>query len=161
MEVSPAKRKSNSVSTLSSFSLERIPRYVVYSRHNTQDFEPFEDLYKIRDTIVFGLMTGSVIQYRESNVALKFEQLASEVMEECILISSPTQIAMHPSYQKIIGLGKQAIPLLIRKLDEIPAMWFWALEAISGYNPVLKEHRGDIELMVNDWKNWIESLNYE
>ncbi|PWU20449.1 MAG: hypothetical protein C5B50_03840 [Verrucomicrobia bacterium] len=42
---------------------------------------------------------------------------------------------LHPAYQRIIGFGPVAIPLILRELEREPAHWFWALNAISGEDP--------------------------
>lgn len=91
----------------------------------------------------------------------QFEYLSSAIEQECIMVSSPSQIAMHPYYQKIISFGKKAIPLLIKKLDNTPTYWFWALEEISGTNPVPVIHRGNIPEMIKLWKNWAKENGYE
>ena len=95
----------------------------------------------------------------KENLAIRFNQLSSEVIEDCMMVSSPTNIALHPSYQKIIGMGEEVLPLLLKKLDETPIFWFWALEAITGINPIPKSHRGNIPKMVKDWIKWANANN--
>src|SRR5215213_11566292 len=43
---------------------------------------------------------------------------------------------MHRAYQHIIGLGPDAVPLLLKELEREPDYWFWALTAITRENPV-------------------------
>ncbi|OFX20734.1 MAG: hypothetical protein A2033_03340 [Bacteroidetes bacterium GWA2_31_9] len=95
-----------------------------------------------------------------NNIAEQFEHLSSELLEEFMMVSSPSQIALHPFYQKIIAMGEKAIPFLIKKLDETPTMWFWALEEISGDNPVSVSDKGNIPLMVSLWKKWAKNKGY-
>jgi len=45
------------------------------------------------------------------------------------------KLASHHAYQRIIGMGDQAIPLLLRELQREVDLWFWALEAITGEDP--------------------------
>jgi hypothetical protein len=83
-----------------------------------------------------------------------FDRLAQRWKQETALSSRVADIAMHPAYQSIIGMGRAALPLILRDLEREPDHWFWALEAITGVNPVHAEHQGDIELMAMDWLQW-------
>jgi hypothetical protein len=38
--------------------------------------------------------------------------------------SSITQMAMHPAYQEIVGMGPAAIPFLLREVEKTPDHWF-------------------------------------
>ena len=38
----------------------------------------------------------------------------------------------HWAYQRIIGLGPEALPLILRELERETDHWYWALNAISG-----------------------------
>ncbi len=42
---------------------------------------------------------------------------------------------IHPSYQRIIGLGPSVVPLILRELKKTKDHWLWALQAISGEDP--------------------------
>lgn len=163
METAIITEKPNTqFSRFSRLNLEKIPTYVAFNKiWGSSMSEPLEDLYRMREFVIVGLICGTALTHWENNIAARFEQLSEEVFEECMMVSSPSQIALHPSYQEIIGLGKNAIPLLIRKLDEVPTMWFWALEAITGVNPVPKKHKGKVSVMVQDWKNWAKENAYE
>ncbi len=65
--------------------------------------------------------------------------------------SSITDIVMHPAYQRIIGLGKAAVPLIMRELSKELDHWFWALRAITGENPVPRNHAAKMDKMAEDW----------
>jgi len=64
---------------------------------------------------------------------------------------------MLPSYQSIIGMGEEALPLILAQLkserDE-PDQWFWALRAITGANPVRPEDQGNFAKMAQAWLQW-------
>ncbi len=90
----------------------------------------------------------------------KFNQLAAAWRRETALKSSVTAIAMHPAYQQIIGMGEQALPLIFHQLQTEPDHWFWALQAITGENPVPDENAGDLEAMAKDWLDWGKRHNY-
>jgi hypothetical protein len=74
--------------------------------------------------------------------------------------SSSTVIAMHPAYQRIIGMGKPALPLILRELSHQLDHWFWALKAISGDDPIPMEHRGKMKQMAADWLRWGHEKGY-
>ena len=58
------------------------------------------------------------------------------------------------SYQRIIGMGRPALPLILKELQRETDHWFWALEAISGENPVDPAQAGQIENMKQAWIEW-------
>lgn len=89
-----------------------------------------------------------------NGLATKFEQLATQWKEETKFLSSITDKAIHPHYQRIIGLGPEVIPLILDSLRKKGGHWYWALQSITGENPVLPEHYGDISNMKNDWVMW-------
>ena len=80
-----------------------------------------------------------------------FDALAKRWREETKVLSSITMKSMHPAYQRIIGMGPQVLPLILRELDREPDHWFWALTAITGEDPVPPEDAGDIEKMTEAW----------
>jgi hypothetical protein len=83
-----------------------------------------------------------------------FRRLAKQWKADTEFQSSVTRIAMHPAYQRIIGMGPSAVPLILRDLDTTHDPWFWALAAITGADPVPPEDRGYIDRMVRAWVRW-------
>src|ERR1700758_1219807 len=77
----------------------------------------------------------------------QFERLAARWREESQFMSSVTDMVMLPSYQRIIGMGREAVPLLLRELERDPDNWFWALQAITGEDPVPASDRGALPKM--------------
>jgi len=69
-------------------------------------------------------------------------------------VSSATQIILHPAYQAIIGLGPDAIPLVLRELTRRPAHWNWALRALTNQNPVPAEAAGNLRAIASAWLDW-------
>lgn len=66
--------------------------------------------------------------------------------------SSIEDVVLHPSYQRIIGLGPQVLPLILRDLEARPVFWFWALGAITGHLP--DHEAGDFESARRAWLEW-------
>ncbi len=89
-----------------------------------------------------------------ANPAIRFSNLEKEWKESTPMLSSITEIVMHPSYQQIIGMGPTAIPLIFLSMRRELGHWFWALCAITGENPVSIEHRGKIKEMTDAWLVW-------
>jgi hypothetical protein len=68
--------------------------------------------------------------------------------------SSAIDLALDPAYQQIIGLGKTAVPLILRELRNEVDHWFWALRAITREDPVPPEIRGKMRSMAACWLEW-------
>ena len=95
------------------------------------------------------------------NLTARFKKLVSAWKSERDRYSSdPADWAMCLSYQKIIGMGSDAIPLILGELKAAPDHWFWALHVITDEDPVAKSHRGQFKLMVQDWLSWGESRGF-
>jgi hypothetical protein len=81
---------------------------------------------------------GSPTRPTPSEVA--FENHADQWETETALESIVTRKAMHPAYQRIIGMGSTVVPLILRRMQrEPPRQWFWALTAITGEDPATGE----------------------
>jgi hypothetical protein len=63
---------------------------------------------------------------------------------------------MHPSYQRIIGLGERAVPLIINRVRANMEDWSWALESITGRNPVADSDAGRVDRIREAWLMWAE-----
>lgn len=89
-----------------------------------------------------------------AQLAALFRSLADRWRADTLYLSSATDIAMHPAYQRIIGLGPQALPLILGELERQPGHWFWALTAITGEDPVPPADRGRLPAMAAAWLAW-------
>jgi hypothetical protein len=94
----------------------------------------------------------------ERDVEATFKQLASVWERETLLVSSPTEAATRDSYQKIIGLGLQCVPLLLERLRESRRNYFWALDAITHQNPA--EHAESVGEAIDAWMEWGRDNGY-
>ena len=77
-----------------------------------------------------------------SAAAARFKKLARAWKAETELVSKIAKRVIHPAYQKIIGMGEPAIPLILQDLVENgPDDWFWASDRHhSGPEP---DHQND------------------
>jgi hypothetical protein len=95
-----------------------------------------------------------------ANPEIRFVTLKNQWEEETAMLSSITEISMHPAYQQIIGMGQTAIPLIMSQLIKKPGHWFWALKSITGEDPVLQEQRGRLKEMTGAWLKWGKEKGY-
>ena len=89
-----------------------------------------------------------------TNLRNEFDRLKEEWINERPQGSDIAEMVIHPAYQRIIGMGPNVLPLILRELEQQPGHWFWALHAISGANPVPKDSEGDLGKMTNAWLHW-------
>src|SRR5438067_9579337 len=91
----------------------------------------------------------------------RFNKLAAAWKTETELISKVSKKILHPAYQKIIGMGESAIPLILKDLSENgPDDWFWALTAITDENPITEEIAGNMSAMTEAWLQWGKKAGY-
>ena len=90
-----------------------------------------------------------------------FERLANEWERNRRRGVDLADMAMDTAYQQIIGMGPQAIPWLLERLEEKPDHWFWALNAITRLdNVVPEESYGNLSEMADAWLNWGRQKGY-
>ena len=87
----------------------------------------------------------------------RFQRLAGQWKEQSRYLSNTAQIAMLPSYQRIIGMGEAVVPLILEDLQREPDQWFWALEAITEENPIPPDVAGRTTMMAAAWIQWGEA----
>lgn len=105
-----------------------------------------------RDAAVSGVKLATKEQPNE--LQQLFLSLSLEWREATKFSSSTSEIVMHEAYQRIIGLGPTAIPLILQDLRENGGYWFWALRALTRENPVSKGDVGRIKKMTEAWLDW-------
>lgn len=86
--------------------------------------------------------------------AEKFYSLVEAWRQDVRFTSSLTEMVLHPSYQRIIGMGGAAVPFILYELERKPDHWFWALTAITGVDPVQPDDRGKLRKMAEAWLRW-------
>lgn len=94
---------------------------------------------------------------------VKFQSLVRQWRDARGARSSIAEMALLPAYQKIIGMGEDAIPLILNELKSegnAPDHWFWALAAIARDNPVPPASRGKLEEMAKAWLEWGHEEGY-
>ena len=89
-----------------------------------------------------------------SRAEQEFAELSQKWKHETQHVSSTVQIVMHPTYQSIIGMGREVVPIILRELKQSQHHWFWALVSITRENPVQKEDAGNLPKMTAAWIKW-------
>src|SRR5438132_862986 len=96
----------------------------------------------------------------DDSIEQRFADLFRMWKEATAYMSSSTDMAMHPAYQQIIGMGREVLPLIFEELRREPDHWFWALKAITGADPVTPDDRGRIRRMAQAWLDWAKRNGY-
>jgi len=109
-------------------------------------------LDRVEDTDFYPLIVREVD-------SLQFNELADQWEDETWAYSFVERKVLHPAYQRIIGMGRDAVPLILRRLQEQgPDHWFWALEMITGENPA--EGTDNMEGATDAWLAWGREIGY-
>jgi len=95
--------------------------------------------------------SSDVDQTADDGLRVTFRQLADTWHDETGGLSSPSQIAAHPAYQRIIDMGKPALPFIFEELQERGGQWYVALRAITGASPVPPETSGRARVVRDLW----------
>ncbi len=82
--------------------------------------------------------------------------------EECTgFLSSPSQRAAHPAYQKVLALGEAALPHIFREVERGHASgWYLALRQLTGASPVPREASKSSARVRELWLQWGRSHGY-
>ena len=91
----------------------------------------------------------------EGEIASLFSDLAEEWRESTALESNLERIILDRSYQRIIGLGPEVLPYVLKDLDETHDHWFWALMAIVGDDKAAGQT--SVGAAVEAWLAWGKS----
>jgi hypothetical protein len=94
------------------------------------------------------------------DLAATFLQLSQQWRQETGMLSVVSKMVIHPAYQRIIGMGQPVMPLIFRELEREPDHWFWALQSITGENPVSVDRQGNINQMAAAWLEWGKEHGY-
>lgn len=91
----------------------------------------------------------------------RFQKLKQKWVEDTAHMSNPRERSMHWAYQRIIGMGEPAVTLMLEDMEENgPHHWFWALQTITGADPVDEEDRGRVPVMAETWIEWGRENGY-
>lgn len=106
------------------------------------------------------LSKSQPVLLKPSRLGELFHELALDWKADTQYASSLTEMALHPSYQRIIGLGYAAVPFILNELRSSPDHWFWALQSITGENPAPPALNGRMNEMTQLWIEWGKRKGY-
>jgi hypothetical protein len=72
------------------------------------------------------------ISRSDEEVAERFRELTQEWRAATGFESNLERVILNRSYQEIIGLGPQVVPLILADMQRARGHWFWALSVIVG-----------------------------
>lgn len=81
-----------------------------------------------------------------------FQNLADQWRKDTRHISSLSKMAVHPAYQRIIGMGMAVVPFILKELQQRGGHWLWALHAITGEDPAPVD--ANFPDAVQAWLEW-------
>ncbi len=84
----------------------------------------------------------------------RFQKEADRWEKETALLSATPMRVMHDSYQSIIAMGPEVVPILLRDLQKTRRHWFWALRHLTGVDPVPAKDKGNLDRMIAAWVDW-------
>ncbi len=88
----------------------------------------------------------------------EFNELAAHWYRETRKLSAADQMVLHPAYQKIIGMGKDALPFIFKELKRTRGHWIWALVMILRDDIAKPEM--NFKQAVDAWLDWGERNGY-
>ncbi|MCX7047727.1 MAG: hypothetical protein NTX50_19855, partial [Candidatus Sumerlaeota bacterium] len=112
------------------------------------------DIAEVASSLILDRFSSKSYHNASNETAVLFGKLAEQWRSETQFSSSILDICTHPAYQRIIGMGRAAIALILQELRSAPDHWFWALKAITGEDPVPKQDRGKLPKMAEAWLSW-------
>lgn len=77
-------------------------------------------------------LTTTDSKMKQKSLQKEFCGLVEKWKKETFSISSLTKIYAHPSYQRIIAMGTEGLPLVLNELKDNGGRWFYALKFMSG-----------------------------
>lgn len=102
----------------------------------------------------YAILESRALEQQRHEAQCSFNKLAYQWQHETQSAPSARAIAMHPAYQKIMVMGKTALPFILHDLEHHATHWFWALSYIADENPVPPESRGKVREMAQAWTDW-------
>jgi hypothetical protein len=107
------------------------------------------------------LVEQAVESYLDGNsqdLPNEFRSCAEQWRNETGHLSSIERKALHPAYQRIIAMGRPAIPYVLREMQERGGHWFWALRFMGGESPV--PEGATVPQAREAWLAWGRKHNY-
>ena len=125
------------------------PTAIVQPLHRTAT-APREMSEVLRNLPLTAIINGREQVY--NNIAEKFHALA-RVWSDYNAGRSVTEY-QHAAYLQVIGMGRDAVPFLLREIARGNGNWLLALKYITGAVVTNPEMRGDFDAIRRSWNDW-------
>jgi hypothetical protein len=109
-------------------------------------------LLRLVELMADGMSTQPQPSDQPAKLPRTFQDLVETWRRETAFLSFIHQRAMHPAYQRIIGMGWVAVPFILGELARRPDHWFWALRSITGEEPAPDAQ--SFSAAVEAWLRW-------
>lgn len=86
----------------------------------------------------------------------RFIELREKFISETRYQSNPHLIRENENYKLILELGPDIFPFLLDDLYNKKVDWLDALAILKGHDPVQEVNWGDMNAMIDDWKNYLQ-----
>ena len=100
------------------------------------------------------VLDAAGVRQQTERLRAEFETLARQWKDETAGDSTGRAILLHPAHQRIVGMGRPALPLILEDMRQRGGHWFAALRAITGEDPVAAEDAGRVRKMQSAWIEW-------
>jgi hypothetical protein len=108
--------------------------------------------WRIYTTTYTAVSSPRTFKRSDDEVAEEFAALANEWRGATAVESGLERIILNSAYQRIIGLGPQALPHILRDMKETRDHWFWALMSIVGEDKAVGQT--SVGAAVEAWLAW-------
>ena len=105
--------------------------------------------------------TTTTIRHRQADdregsqdLADRFRDLADQWEDESMFLSNSGHALALPSYDAIVKLGDQAVPLILKRMQTRGGHWYHALHDITKEDPVDPADWGNVAAMQAAWLRW-------
>ena len=87
---------------------------------------------------------------RNLEMDAEFRRLVAQWLADTSTSSALDQRLLHPAYLRVIGLGRDVVPLVLAEVAAGNGLWMWALEALTGEDPTDAD-----DSMVQARRKWV------
>lgn len=96
-----------------------------------------------------------------ANIRGRFDELAAWWREATQFLSSPTEIAQHAAYQRIIAMGSSVVPLILEDLRDNGGDWYIALRRLVSDPPFISQETArSTRRVIDTWLEWGRQHGY-
>jgi hypothetical protein len=141
-----------------------LPQFGEWAHSHIEEQIPIEVQWAVdkgRKRLLDFIMESSVAEIPSSAAVENEDNLENIFIREAEIwdretahLSSTPKKILHESYQRIMAMGPDVVPYMLRDLQNSGRSWFWALRHLTQANPVPPDDQGNLDKMVRAWVAW-------